>query len=127
MKKLFLYKYLNHLTIKLRNEIDKLNYPVELKNYSNNKYAYPQIFFRPCTSFYNKETLKISHSYFNKNVIKKPSFPYFRPHYCELKSIVQNNKDKITLFNSFINLSQGICPRSDLEHSPVGSAYIEPA
>ena len=99
MKKLFLHKYLNHPIIKLKNDIDKLNRPVKIKNYSNNKYAYPQLYFRPYTNFYNQETLNISHSYFNKNLIKKPSFPYFLPHFYELKLISDNNKDKNTLIN----------------------------
>ena len=99
MRKIFLYKYLKHPTIKLKNEIDKLNRPVKIKNYSNNKYAYPQLYFRPYTDFYNQKTLNISHSYFNKNLIKKPSFPYFLPHFYELKLITDNNKDKNTLIN----------------------------
>ena len=72
---------------------------MKLKNYSNNKYAYPQLYFKPYTSFYNMPTLKISHSYFNKNVIKKPSFPYFLPHYYELKSFIDHEKDKKEFFN----------------------------
>ena len=99
IKKLFLYKYKGNKKIKLENNTDKLNHPVELKNYSNNNYAYPQIYFRPYTSFYNNEYLKISHSYFDKNVIKKPSFPYFLSHYNELKSIFERNKNKIEIFN----------------------------
>ena len=99
LKKLFLYKYKEHKTIKLTNNTEKLNHPVELKNYANNKYAYPQIYFRPYTSFYNNDSLKISHSYFNKNLIKKPSFPYFLPHYFELKSIIEDKKGKIEIFN----------------------------
>ena len=74
LKRLFLHKYLHHPVIKLTNKQDKLNCPVILKNYSNNQYAYPQIYFRPYTSFYNQKTLNISHSYFDKNIIKKPSF-----------------------------------------------------
>ena len=100
LKRLFLHKYLNHPVIKLTNKQDKLNCPVILKNYSNNQYAYPQIYFRPYTSFYNQKTLNISHSYFDKNIIKKPSFPYFLSHYHGLKSIIENLKNEKSLFES---------------------------
>ena len=102
LKHIFKYKYENNKVIKLlaiNNNIDKLNHPVILKNYANNFYAYPQLYYRPYTSFYYHKFLKISHSYFNKNVIKKPSFPYFLPHYYELKSIIDQNKATPDLFN----------------------------
>ena len=112
LKKLFLYNIKNHPKIILENNTNKLNHPVELKNYANNKYAYPQIYFRPNTSFYNNDSLRISHRYFDKNKIKKPSFPYFLPHYYELKSIFERNKDKIEIFNEeaeFIKKTKIIC------------------
>ena len=102
LKALFKFKFEHNPVIKLEdinNKFEKLNRPVKLKNYSNNKYAYPQLYFKPYTSFYNMPTLKISHSYFNKNVIKKPSFPYFLPHYYELKSFIDHEKDKKEFFN----------------------------
>ena len=102
LRALFKYNFENNPGIKLlkiNNKFDKLNRPVKIKNYSNNRYAYPQLYFKPYTSFYNIPTLKISHSYFNKNVIKKPSFPYFLPHYCEFKSIIDKEKEKTTFFN----------------------------
>ena len=98
LKRLFLHKYLHHPWIKLRNKQDKLNCPVILKNYSNTEYAYPQIYFRSYDSFYNQKTLNISHPYFNKNVIKKSSFPYFLSHYHGLKSIIENIKEEKTLY-----------------------------
>ena len=72
----------------VNNKFDKLNRPVKIKNYANNKYANPPIFFSPYTSFYDNKNLKISHSYYNKNVIKNPSFPYFLPHYDQVKSFI---------------------------------------
>ena len=85
----------NNKKIKLKNEMKKFKYPIKLKNYSNNKYAYPHIFVKPYTTFYDLNTLKISHSYFHREAIKKPSFPYFLPHYNFLKSLIDNNKEKI--------------------------------
>ena len=102
LKKLFKYKYEHHPIIKLldiNNRFDKLNCPVYLKNYSNNKYAYPQLYLKPYTSFYNNKTLNISHPYYNKNIIKKPSFPYILPHYFLLNSILDKEKPKKELFN----------------------------
>lgn len=95
LKDLFLYKYEHHKKIKLTNEMDKLNYPVTLKNYANNKYAYPQMFFKPYSSFYNNSTFEISHSYFNRNLIKKPSFPYLPEHYFGLETIIKNDNKEI--------------------------------
>ena len=72
---------------------------MNLKNYSNNKYAYPQLYLKPYTSFYNNKTLNISHPYYNKNIIRKPSFPYILPHYFLLKSLIDKEKPKKELFN----------------------------
>ena len=83
----------------INNKFEKLNRPVKIKNYANNKYAYPPIFFGPYTSFYDNKTLNISHSYYNKKIIKKPSFPYFLPHYDQLKSLIDKEKDKKNFFN----------------------------
>ena len=102
LKKLFKFNYEHHPIIKLmdiNNKYDKLDRPVKLKNYSNNKYAYPQLYLKPYTSFYNNKTLSISHSYYNKNIIKKPSFPYILPHYYVLKSFIDKEKSKMELFN----------------------------
>ena len=102
LKALFKFKFEHNpgiILLDVNNKFDKLNRPVKLKNYSNNKYAYPQLYFKPYTSFYNNKTLKISHSYYNKNVIKKPSFPYFLSHYNELKSFIDKEKDKKEFFN----------------------------
>ena len=102
LTKLFKYKFENNPTIKLNkinNQFDKLNRPVKLKNYSNNKYAYPQLYLKSYTSFYNNKTLKITHPYYNINIIKRPSFPYFLPHYYMLKFFIDKEKEKKELFN----------------------------
>ena len=93
--KIFKFNFENNKKIKLKNEINKFKYPIILKNYSNNIYAYPHIFVRPYTSFYNLTTFHISHPYFHKESIKKPSFPYFLPHYYFLKSIIDKNNEEI--------------------------------
>ena len=99
LKKYFNYYYGKNKNIILRNEIDKFNYPVKLKNFSNNKYAYPSIFVKPYTSFYNEDTFEISHPYYHRELIKRPSFPYLVPHYYCLKSIIDNNSNGKVYFN----------------------------
>ena len=98
IKKYFKYNYENHKIIKLKNEIDKFKYPIKIKNYSNNEYAYPHMFVKPFTSFYNSNIFNISHSYFNRESIKKPSFPYFLPHYYYLKDIIEKCNETV-VFN----------------------------
>ena len=95
IKKLFKYNFENKKRLNLINEIEKFKCPIKLKNYANNKNAYPQLFVKPYTSFYNLETLRISHPYFKRKGIKKPSFPYLPPHYNILKSIIDNNNKDI--------------------------------
>ena len=69
-------------SIKIHNELEnKFKYPTKIKNFSNSDYAYPNIFLRPYTSFYNSDTFNISHSYFPKESIKKQSFPLLLSHY----------------------------------------------
>ena len=92
IKKLFKYNFENKKKFKLYNETEKFKCPVKIKNYSNNKYACPPLFVKPYTSFYNLETLSISHSYFNKKGIKKPSFPYLPSHNDILKSIINSSE-----------------------------------
>jgi len=102
LTKLFKIKFENNPKIildEINNQFDKLNRPVKLKNYSNNKYAYPQLYLKPYTSFYNNNNLKITHPYYNINIIKKPSFPYFLPHYYTLKFFIDKEKEKKELFN----------------------------
>ena len=95
LKKYFKYNYENNSKIVCINEIDKFNYPIKIKNYSNNNYAYPHMFVKPYTSFYNTDTFRITHPYFHRELIKKPSFPYILPHYNLLKNIIENNNEKI--------------------------------
>ena len=109
LKDLFLYNYKHHKLIKLTNDMEKLNYPAKLKNYSNNKYAYPQMFFKPYTSFYNISTFPISHPYFNRGIIKKPSFPYLPVHYYELETVIDNNKKGEIFFNEECELIMKTC------------------
>ena len=71
---------------------NKFNCPTKIKNYSNSTYAYPAIFYKPFTSFYNLETLNISHPYFHKETIKKPSFPLLLSHYYTLNNISDDNE-----------------------------------
>ena len=99
LKSLFKFKFMHKPEMIFNNEFEKLNRPVKIKNYANNKYAYPPIFLAPYTSFYDNKTLNISHSYYNKKIIKKPSFPYFLPHYDQLKSLIDKEKDKKNFFN----------------------------
>ena len=79
--------------------MDKFKYPIKLKNYSNNKYAYPHIFVKPYTTFYDLKELTISHSYFHREAIKKPSFPYLFPHYYLYKDILENCSSEQIYFN----------------------------
>ena len=82
-----------------------------MKNYSNNDFAYPQIFVQPYDSFYNVDSFYISHSYFNRHLIKKPSFPFMPSHFDYLKSIIDNNNEEI-YFNGeceFIKKTKIIC------------------
>ena len=95
VKKYFKYTYENNKKIILENKIEKFNYPIKVKNYSNNKYAYPHIFLKPYISFYNCDSFDISHPYFKRESIKKPSFPYLFPHYYLYKDIIENNNDQI--------------------------------
>ena len=57
IKKYFKYNYENHKIIKLKNDRDKFNYPIKIKNYSNNIFAYTHMFVKPYTSFYNEDTV----------------------------------------------------------------------
>jgi len=84
LKKYFAYEIENKN--KINKDIDKFKYPTILKNYSNNLFAYPNIFYRTYTSFYDGETLKISHPYFHKESIKKCSFPLLLSHYYSLNN-----------------------------------------
>ena len=77
--------------------MDKFKYPIKIKNYSNNKYAYPHIFVKPYTTFYNSKTFEITHPYFHRESIKKPSFPYLMPHYYSFKNLINNNNEDIYL------------------------------
>jgi len=95
IKKYFKYTYEKNKNINLENKIEKFNYPIKVKNYSNNKYAYPHIFFKPYTSFYNTDSFNITHPYFKRESIKKPSFPYLFPHYYLYKGILENSNEKI--------------------------------
>jgi len=95
VKKYFKYTHENNKKIILENKIEKFNYPIKVKNYSNNKYAYPHIFLKPYISFYNCDSFDISHPYFKRESIKKPSFPYLFPHYYLYKDILENNNDQI--------------------------------
>ena len=102
LRRLFKKNYEGNPKIKLleiNNKHDKLRRPGTIKNYSNNNYAYPQLYYKPYTSFYYNKYLHISHEYFKPNMIKKPSFPYFPEHYYELKSIIDNTKSEPELFN----------------------------
>ena len=95
IKKYFKCKIENKY-IKIHYELkNKLNYPTKLKNFSNYKYAYPNIFYKPYTSFYNVDTFKISHPYFHKESIKKSSFPLFLSHYYTLNSILYENENDL--------------------------------
>jgi len=95
IKKYFKYTYENSEKMILENKIEKFNYPIKVKNYSNNKYAYPHIFLKPYTSFYNSDSFEISHPYFKRESIKKPSFPYLFPHYNLYKDILNNSNEQI--------------------------------
>ena len=95
IKKKFKFTFANQKKIILKNEIDKFKYPIKIKNYSNNNYAYPHIFVKPYTSFYNSEAFEISHPYFHRESIKKPSFPYLLPHYFYFMSIININNEEI--------------------------------
>lgn len=48
------------------------------------------------SSFYNVGSFDISHSYFNRNLIKKPSFPYLPSHFNYLKNNIDNNNKEQT-------------------------------
>ena len=95
LKKYFKYNFENNSQIICKNKVDKFNYPIKIKKYSNNKYAYPHVFVKPYTSFYNTETFRISHPFFHRESIRKPSFPYILPHYYFLKNFVDNYNEKI--------------------------------
>lgn len=95
IRKYYKYTYENNNERILENKIEKFNYPVKLKNYSNNKYAYPHIFLKPYISFYTTDSFDISHPYFKRESIKKPSFPYLLPHYYLYKGILENNNEQI--------------------------------
>ena len=93
LKKYFKCKIENKSVIKIHNEIEnKFNYPTKIKNYSNSTYAYPAIFYKPYTSFYNLDTLNISHPYYHKEAIKKSSFPLLLSHYYVLKDMYDDNE-----------------------------------
>ena len=95
IKKCFKLNFENKNYIIL-NETDKFNYPVKIKNFSNNKYAYPHIFFNPYTSFYNNDKiLKITHYYLYKKLLNIYSFPYLLPHYITVKVVIENINEKI--------------------------------
>ena len=95
LKKYFKFNFENNLKLICKNKVDKFNYPIKIKKYSNNNYAYPHLFVKPYTSFYNSETFRISHPYFHRESIRKPSFPYILPHYYFLKNFVDNYNEKI--------------------------------
>ena len=97
LKKYFKYNIKNKNKGKIHIEIDKFNYPTKIKNYSNTSFAYPNIFFKPYISFYKNETLKISHPYYHKEVIKKQSFPPLLSHFYTLNNFLNDND--ITFFN----------------------------
>ena len=99
IKKYFKYTYENNVKRILENKIEKFNYPIKVKNYSNNKYAYPHIFLKPYTSFYNSDSFEISHPYFKRESIKKPSFPYLFPHFNLYKDILENFISEQIYFN----------------------------
>ena len=90
LKKYFAYEIENKN--KINKDIDKFQYPTTLKNYSNSLYAFPNIFYRTYTSFYDSETLKISHPYFHKESIKKHSFPLLLSHYYSLNNVYNDNE-----------------------------------
>jgi len=91
LKKYFVYEIENKN--KINKDIDKFKYPTTLKNYSNNFYAYPNIFYRTYTSFYENETLKISHPYFHKESINKNSFPLLLSHYYSLNNFYNDYEE----------------------------------
>ena len=100
LKKCFKYRFENNKKIILKNDIEKFKYPIKMKNYSNNDFAYPQIFVQPYSSFYNVDSFYISHAYFNRNLIKKPSFPFLPSHFNYLKSIIDTyNNEQINSFS----------------------------
>ena len=90
IKKHYFYNFANNKSFNLKNELDKFDYPTKIKNYSNNIYAYPHIFLKPYTSFYDRNEFNITHPYFNRESIKIPSFPFVLSHYYSLKTIIDN-------------------------------------
>ena len=93
LKKYFKCKIENK-SIKMHKELkNTFKYPTRLKNFSNSTYAYPNIFFRPYTYFYNVDSFKVSHPYFHLEAIKKKSFPLLLSHYYILNNNFYNNEN----------------------------------
>ena len=84
MKKLFLYR--NSPDDEDNNyygfqKLMKNKYPYVVKNYTNNSYYYPRVFYRPYTKFFENKYFPISHSYFEKEINNNHDYKIFNLKY----------------------------------------------
>ena len=76
IKKSFYYNYKEYLHENdKKNNLELLNYPSKLKNYSSNKYATPKTFFTCDTNTYKNKHFSLCYPKINKKLFKKESFP----------------------------------------------------
>ena len=98
IKKAFFCKYKKNLTND--NNIELLNYPSKLKNFSSNKYAAPKMFLKCNTNLYNYTNFSILYPKINEKLLKKKSFPLVSNNYDIYNDLLENNNDNLVL-NSF--------------------------
>ena len=98
IKKFFFYKYKTNLP-NIGN-IELLNYPSRLKNYSSNKYATPRMFLKCDTNLYNSFYFSLLYPEIKVKLFKKKSFPLVSNNYDIYNDLLENNNDNLIL-NSF--------------------------
>ena len=122
IKKSFYYNYKEYLHENdKKNNLELLNYPSKLKNYSSNKYATPKTFFTCDTNTYKNKHFSLCYPKINKKLFKKESFPLLPSHYqyysnilkktsnhsissldCELISVRNTIFGQLDFYNNFI-------------------------
>ena len=84
MKKLFFYYNSPDNEENNYNGFQKLmknKFPYVVKNFSNNSFYYPRVFYRPYTKFFENKYFPISHSYFKNEINNNNNYKIFNLKY----------------------------------------------